>query len=91
VASKEGEGISGEEKLREEIGVLYGNVNSYEGRPTESQRRRMGVLARQLDAAYAAFEATMAKEGTAVNQQLARKKIDPIVKLTRDAWTQKAQ
>ena len=91
VASKEGEGISGEEKLREEIGVLYGNVNSYEGRPTESQRRRMGVLARQLDVAHAAFEATMAKEGTAVNQQLARKKIDPIVKLTRDAWTQKTQ
>ena len=56
VSSKQGEGISGEEKLREELGMLYGNVNMHEGRPTESQLRRMGVLEKRLAEATAAFE-----------------------------------
>lgn len=86
VASKQGEGISGEEKLREELGALYGNVNGYEGRPTDSQTNRIGVLAKQLDDAVAAFDAVMAKDAAAVNAQLAKKKIDPIVKLTPEEW-----
>jgi hypothetical protein len=56
VSSKQGEGISGEEKLREELGTLYGNVNMYEGRPTEAQLTRMGLLQKRLDEAVAAFE-----------------------------------
>jgi hypothetical protein len=56
VSSKQGEGISGEEKLREELGTLYGNVNMHEGRPTESQLTRMAVFEPQLDAAVATFE-----------------------------------
>ena len=91
VASKQGEGISGEEKLREELGALYGNVNGYEGRPSDSQINRMGVLAKQLDDAAAAFDATMAKEATALNAQLAKKKIDPIVKLTPEAWNTRGE
>jgi photosystem II stability/assembly factor-like uncharacterized protein len=56
VSSKQGEGISGEEKLREELGTLYSNVNMHEGRPTASQLTRMALLQTQLDAAVAAFE-----------------------------------
>ena len=56
VSSKQGEGISGEEKLREELGTLYGNVNMYEGRPTASQLTRMAALERQLNDAVALFE-----------------------------------
>ena len=55
VASQRGEGISGEEKLREELGLLYGNVNGYEGRPTQSQLDRMGVLGKELAAATSKF------------------------------------
>lgn len=57
VATQEGEGISGEEKLREELGVLYGNVNGNEGRPTQSQLDRREALLLELDAARARFEA----------------------------------
>jgi photosystem II stability/assembly factor-like uncharacterized protein len=56
VSSKQGEGISGEEKLREELGTLYGNVNMHEGRPTASQLTRMAVLEKQLADATATFE-----------------------------------
>ena len=86
VSSQRGEGISGEEKLREEIGLLYGNVNVYEGRPTQSQIDRMSVLDAELTAAVGRFEALMAKDGAVVNAQLAGKKLPAISKLTRDEW-----
>jgi hypothetical protein len=34
VATKEGGAITGEERIREHLGNLYGDVNGYEGRPT---------------------------------------------------------
>ena len=49
VATKEGGAITGEERLREYLGGLYGDVNSYEGRPTESQVARAGALEHELD------------------------------------------
>ncbi len=91
VASKEAEGgISGEEKLREEIGMLYGNVNGYEGRPTQSQIQRMGVLGKQLDAALAQFEASFKKDAEPLSGQLQKRKLEPIVKLTREEWEKRA-
>jgi len=78
VASQRGEGISGEEKLREELSLLYGNVNGYEGRPTQSQLDRTVVLENDLGAALKKFEATATKEVAALNVQLAAKKIQPI-------------
>jgi hypothetical protein len=90
VSSKQGEGISGEEKLREELGALYGNVNGYEGRPAESQINRMGVLAGQLDQAVAAFEAALAKDAASLNAQLAKRKIDPMTRLTQEEWNKRS-
>lgn len=85
-ATQRGEGISGEQKLREEIGALYGNVNGYEGRPTQSQLDRMKVLSGELEAALAAFDATLAKDASALGPQLAGMKLAPITKLTWEAW-----
>ncbi|HSS44836.1 MAG TPA: glycosyl hydrolase, partial [Thermoanaerobaculia bacterium] len=91
VATKEGEGISGEEKLREELGTLYGDVNGYDGRPTISQINRMGVLASDLDRALAKLEATAAKEFPAINALLARQKVDPMAKLTEEEWVKREE
>jgi hypothetical protein len=90
VASQRGEGISGEEKLREELGLLYGNVNGYEGQPTQSQLDRLAVLGQQLSEADAAFDATAAKELAALNPQLAKKKLGPLSKLMPEAWARKS-
>src|SRR5262249_24456973 len=49
VATKEGGMITGEERLREFLGGLYGDVNGYEGRPTDSQVARAGALERELE------------------------------------------
>jgi photosystem II stability/assembly factor-like uncharacterized protein len=44
IASKEGTGITGEEKLREKLSALYGGVVGYPGRPTDSQLERVKGL-----------------------------------------------
>ena len=77
VSMKQGEGISADEKLREELGMLYGNVNGFEGRPTASQLNRMTVLAKRLDEASARFEKTMAQV-PALNGELTKRKLEPI-------------
>ncbi len=90
MSTKESEGgISGDEKLREELGTLYGNVNSYEGRPTESQINRMGVLAADLEAAGKKFEAAADKELAALNPPLTKQKLDPLAKLSLEEWTKR--
>ena len=77
VSMKQGEGISADEKLREELGMLYGNVNGFEGRPTMSQLNRMAVLGKQLDEASARFEKTMAQL-PGLNAELAKRGMEPI-------------
>jgi photosystem II stability/assembly factor-like uncharacterized protein len=79
VATSKGEGISGDERLREELGTLYGNVNGFDGRPTKSQVDRMAVLAAELDAATTTFKAAQARDVTPINAELAKKKIEQIV------------
>src|SRR5262249_20081212 len=37
VAAREGGRLTGEERLREQLGDLYGKVNGYDGRPTNGQ------------------------------------------------------
>ncbi|HEV8199517.1 MAG TPA: glycosyl hydrolase [Candidatus Polarisedimenticolia bacterium] len=86
VSVKEGEVVSGEEKLREELGGLYGAVILFEGRPTASQVTRMETLGKDLEAARAKYEAAVAKDVPPLNQQLASKKLEPITPLTEQAW-----
>ena len=88
VAQQEGEGISGEEKLREELGMLYGNVNGYNGRPTKSQLDRMSALSRDLEAAWSKFGG-VAKETAALNAEFAKRKLAPIAPMTEEAWRKK--
>jgi hypothetical protein len=79
VATKQAEGgISGEEKLREELGTLYGNVNGYEGRPTQSQLDRMGVLGAELEAAGKKLDARADREIAALDPLLRKAKLEPL-------------
>ncbi len=77
VSTSEGEGISGDEKLREQIGMLYGNINFHEGRPTQSQLDRMEVLDKDLDAARGRFEAAV-KGLAPVDAELAKRKLEAL-------------
>lgn len=90
VATSEGGWISGDEKLRENLGFLYGAVNGYEGRPTRSQLERAEVLGAELDAAAARLEAIRAGELSEANRALEQKGLEPIPVQSREAWEQEA-
>lgn len=86
VSVKEGEVVSGEDKLRENLGDLYGVVNVFEGRPTASQLSYMGVLAGETDKAAVTFKTVTDKELPPLNAGLKERKQQPIVPLSEEEW-----
>jgi hypothetical protein len=91
VAVKEGGGITGEEKLREKLAELYGSVNGYDGRPSQSQLDYMQTLLGELDQAEADFRKTAAAQLQTVNPALEKQKLEPIRVMTREEWGKKSQ
>ena len=86
VATREGGGITGEERIREQLGGLYGAVNGYDGRPTQSQLDRMTALAKDLDTVLADFDALIKRDLDTVNAALTQKQLEPIKVLNRTDW-----
>jgi photosystem II stability/assembly factor-like uncharacterized protein len=86
VATKEGGAITGEERIREFLTVVYSDVNSYDGRPTQSQMERTEALGRELDDVIKEFDQLTAKQLPAVNSELQKKKMEPLQPLTRQQW-----
>lgn len=86
VATKEGGMITGEERLRENLSDLYGNVVFYEGRPSQTQVERTEALARELTDVVKDFDAWTAKELAGINAALAKKKLAQIKPITREEW-----
>jgi hypothetical protein len=86
VATKEGGAITGEERLRENLADLYGNVNYYEGRPSQTQVARADAIARELADVVSDFDAWLAKELAGLNAALSAKQLPPIKVLTRAEW-----
>jgi len=91
VAVREGGPITGEEKLREKLGRLYGGVNGYEGRPTNSQLRYADVLEGEMAAAQAQFEALTGKELITLNAGLITKKLDPVKTMSHEDWQKRQE
>ena len=91
VAVREGGSITGEEKLREKLGRLYGGVNGYEGRPTNSQLRYADVLEGELAAAQSDFENLTGRELITLNAGLITRKLEPVKTMTREDWQKKQE
>ncbi len=56
VATKEGGAITGEQRLREYTDELYGDISSYDGKPTDYQLARIDALKRETDEVAASFD-----------------------------------
>jgi photosystem II stability/assembly factor-like uncharacterized protein len=78
VATTEGGAVTGEERLRENLTDLYGNVVFYEGRPSETQLKRAAAIARELGDVMKDFDAWSAKEIPGINTLLASRQLPPI-------------
>ena len=91
VATKEGGMITGEERIREHIGRLYGDVNGYEGRPTDYEVARTDSLAHELEDVIHDFQKMTAKELPAINGGLQKKKLGTISVLSEADWEKQHQ
>jgi hypothetical protein len=86
VATKEGGAITGEERIREFLTGIYGDITSYEGRPTDSQVARADALSRELDDVVKQLDQLTSAELPRVNEGLRKKKLEPIQPLTQAQW-----
>ena len=85
VATSDAGWLSGQERLRERLGSLYGALVGYDGRPTRTQLDRVTLLGRQLVAAEGRFD-QHAGGIEALNAQLGRKKLEPLTLMSREDW-----
>jgi hypothetical protein len=76
--TKEGGAVTGEERIREHADILYGALNTWDGRPGKYQVERIGALKRELDDARREFDGLVASGVRPVNDELRSKKLDPI-------------
>ncbi len=89
VATKEGGMITGEERIRELLGQLYGAVTGYDGKPTDYQVARTGSLGHELQDVIDDFQKLTQRELTVVNAGLKKKKLDTITVLVEADWQKK--
>lgn len=78
VATTEGGAITGEERIRERLDILYGAMNSWEGRPTTYQLDRIDVLRRELGDTAKAFATLATKDARALDEELKKRKLAPL-------------
>src|SRR5258708_6475940 len=78
VATTEGGAVTGEERLRENLADLYGNVLSYEGRPSETQVTRAGAIPAELGDVMKDFDAWVAEIMPCINLLLPDRQLPPI-------------
>ncbi len=86
VATKEGGAITGEERIREYLTTIYGDVNDYDGKPTNSQAERTEALGRELDDVIRELDQLKARMLPAINSGLQKKKMEPLQPLSQQLW-----
>ncbi|MEM9593039.1 MAG: glycosyl hydrolase [Acidobacteriota bacterium] len=79
--------LSGDEKLRERLGNLYGDITGYDGRPTDAQVARKDQLMGALESARGKSSSITA-DLDGLNRLLEKRGAEPIEALDRSAWNQ---
>ncbi|HSR69304.1 MAG TPA: glycosyl hydrolase [Acidobacteriota bacterium] len=82
VASRQVQGISGEQQLREEVVGLYAAVNLYNGPPTQSQLEQSQAFGRQIDERRADLR-VLTERLPQLNQGLQEAGLAPLALLSR--------
>ena len=89
VATKAGGMITGEERIRELLGQLYGSVTGYDGKPTDYQVARTDSLGHELQDVIDDFQKLTQKELPGIDIALKKKKMDSITVLAEENWQKK--
>ncbi|MEM9303815.1 MAG: glycosyl hydrolase, partial [Pseudomonadota bacterium] len=88
LSSSKGGMLEGEELLRERLGTLYGNVTSYDGRPSETQFDRRDTLGGELADAMTSSETLLVEKLEAINGRLTDGGLEAISTLDRADWNE---
>ena len=86
VATKEGGAITGEQRIREYTTEVYGDVNGYEGKPTDEAVARAAALDRELSDVIKDFDQLTSSQLSGINSALSKKKLQTIEPLSRQQW-----
>ncbi|MEM6795595.1 MAG: glycosyl hydrolase [Acidobacteriota bacterium] len=86
VSTAKGGMLSGDEKLREQMGTLYGDISTYDGAPTSSQLGEGTRLLAELSAADARVEALIEQTLGPLNSRLEKRGQKSISTLERETW-----
>jgi hypothetical protein len=86
VATKEGGMITGEERIREHMGQLYGAITAWDGKPTDYQIARIGSLGHELEDVIGDFQKLTQKDLPSINSGLKKKKMAAIPVLSEADW-----
>jgi photosystem II stability/assembly factor-like uncharacterized protein len=78
VATKEGGAITGEERIREHLDIVYGALMSWEGKPPTYQVERIEVLRRELSDVRSELDALASGELQLLGEELKSRKLEPI-------------
>ena len=89
VATKEGGMITGEERLREFASNLYGAINGYDGKPSQTQVERADALIHELADLASEFKTWCGTQLEPVNKELASRQLKPVIVLSRNDWEKK--
>lgn len=85
-ASIAGTNITGEEKIREKIGMLYFGLQSYSGKPTASQLDRLAALTKEVEDLDREAQLLYNKELVALNKQLKQSKLSEFKIITQEEF-----
>lgn len=86
VNTKESKGITGEEQLREKLGMLFAQISYWDGRPTDSHLDRVEGLLTEINKAKAKADTLHKQYLDTINDALTKANLPKIQLLTREAF-----
>jgi photosystem II stability/assembly factor-like uncharacterized protein len=86
IATKGGQAITGEERIREKLSELYGSVVGFEGRPSDSQLDRIKSLQHDMDEQQKIAEALWKTDLPKINEALKKVNSGELAVLNRSEF-----
>jgi photosystem II stability/assembly factor-like uncharacterized protein len=88
LATKEGR-ITGEKRLRERIGDVYGGIISYQGKPTTAQIKRLDELDGQMEEYQKKVDDIIGNNLPELNEKLEKANVSPFELTKKDVFLEK--
>ena len=85
VATKEGK-ITGEEKMREKVAFIYGSINGYEGKPTDSQLNSLELFSNEVGKITSDLNSFKIWDLSKINQELVKIKKPEIAVISEEEF-----